>query len=118
VRRAFDVTTTAQLAALASLHDEAELARRREENERGREQLAEILRGHCLEPVLPSLGNFLYVEVGDAARVFEELLRQGVIVRPLRGFGAPSAIRVSVGTRDENEVFAAALGDVLSGVSR
>jgi histidinol-phosphate aminotransferase len=49
--------------------------------------------------------------------LFERLLREGVIVRPLDGFGAPEAIRVSVGTPDENEVFAVALGHVLSGVS-
>ena len=65
----------------------------------------------------PSLGNFLYVEVGDGRDVFERLLREGVIVRPLAGFGAPSAIRITVGTPEENEFFGAALGHVLSGVS-
>jgi histidinol-phosphate aminotransferase len=49
--------------------------------------------------------------------LFERLLREGVIVRPLAGFGAPEAIRVSVGTEEENAFFAAALGHVLSGVS-
>jgi histidinol-phosphate aminotransferase len=49
--------------------------------------------------------------------LFEQLLRQGVVVRPLDGFGAPGAIRVSVGTQDENAFFHAALGHVLSGVS-
>ncbi len=116
VRRAFGVTTTAQAAALASLGDDAEIARRRELNRAGRQRLAKILRGHGLEPVEPSLGNFLYVEVGDGRDVFERLLREGVIVRPLAGFGAPEAIRVSVGTPGENEFFAAALGHVLSGV--
>jgi histidinol-phosphate aminotransferase len=116
VRRAFGVTTTAQAAALASLGDDAEIARRRELNRAGRGRLAEILRGHGLEPVEPSLGNFLYVEVGDGRDVFERLLREGVIVRPLAGFGAPTGIRVSVGTPEENELFAAALGHVLSGV--
>ncbi|HXH97333.1 MAG TPA: aminotransferase class I/II-fold pyridoxal phosphate-dependent enzyme, partial [Gaiellaceae bacterium] len=75
------------------------------------------LRGHGLTPVEPSLGNFLYVEVGDGRDVFERLLREGVIVRPLSGFGAPGAIRVSVGTPEENELFAVALGHVLSSVS-
>ena len=50
----------------------------------------------------------------DDRRLFRErLLREGVIVRPLHGFGAPTAIRVSVGTPDENEVFAEALGRAL-----
>jgi histidinol-phosphate aminotransferase len=117
VRRAFDVTATAQAAALASIGNDAEIARRRSENARGRAALAEALRAHGLEPAGPALGNFLYVEVGDGRNVFEQLLRQGVIVRPCAGFGSHEAIRVTVGTADENRAFAAALGHVLSGVS-
>ena len=117
VRRAFEVTATAQAAALASLGDDAEIARRRAANAEGRAQLEQALRGHGFEPAGPALGNFLYVEVGDGRDLFEQLLRQGVIVRPLTGFGAPEAIRISVGTAEENVVFAAALGDVLSGIS-
>ena len=116
VRRAFDVTSTAQVAALASIGEEEELARRRAANAAGRAQLESILREHGLEPV-PSMCNFVYVEVGDGRALFEQLLRQGVIVRPLAGFGAPEAIRVSVGTEDENLAFRTALGQVLSGVS-
>ena len=116
VRRAFDVTAPAQAAALASLDVPDELARRRALNATGRERLAEILREHGLDPV-PSLGNFLYADVEDGRELFDRLLREGVIVRPLAGFGAPGAIRVSVGTPEENEFFAVALGHVLSGVS-
>ena len=75
------------------------------------------LRSHGLDPAAPALGNFLFAEVGDARAIFEQLLRQGVIVRPCGAFGAPGAIRVSVGTPEEIEIFAAALGHVLSGVS-
>jgi histidinol-phosphate aminotransferase len=117
VRRAFDVGATAQAAALASLDDADELARRRALNAAGRDRLGEILRGHGLEPAGPSLGNFLFVDVGGGRELFERLQREGVIVRPLDGFGAPEAIRVTVGTPEENEVFATALGHVLSGVS-
>jgi len=117
VRRAFEVTTPAQAAALASLDDAGEIARRRELNRQGRARLEEILRGHGLEPAGPALGNFLYVLVGDGRDLFERLLREGVIVRPLAGFGAPEAIRVTVGTPEENELFAVAMGHVLSGVS-
>jgi len=117
VRRAFDVTATAQDAALASLDDAAEIARRRELNATGRNRLAEILRAHGLDPVEPARGNFLFVDVGAGREMFERLLREGVIVRPLDGFGAPEGIRISVGTPEENELFAAALGHVLSGVS-
>jgi histidinol-phosphate aminotransferase len=117
VRRAFDVTATAQAAALASIGNDAELARRRAANAVGRAQLEGIFREHGLEPAGPALGNFVFAEVGDGREVFEQLLRQGVIVRPCGGFGAPGAIRVSVGTAEENAIFAAALGHVRSGVS-
>ena len=117
VRRAFDVAATAQAAAQASLDDAQEIARRRLLNATGRDRLAEILRGNGLEPVERSLGNFLFVDVGGGRGLFERLQREGVIVRPLDSFGAPEAIRVTVGTPEENEVFAVALGHVLSGVS-
>jgi histidinol-phosphate aminotransferase len=117
VRRAFDVTATAQAAALASLGEASELARRRSANAAGRRELAAALRAHGLEPAGHAIGNFLFVEVGDGAALFERFLRQGVIVRPLGGFGAPEAIRVTVGTPAENAVFAVSLGQVLSGVS-
>ena len=117
VRRAFDVTATAQAAAVASIGQADELARRRAANAAGRAQLEEALRGHGLEPAGSALGNFVFVDVGDGRALFERLLREGVIVRPLASFGAPEAIRVSVGTEDENAFFATALGHVLSSVS-
>jgi histidinol-phosphate aminotransferase len=113
VRRPFDVTTPAQVAAIASVGDESELARRRAANREGLARLEAILRESGMSPV-PSLGNFLYADTGtDAGALYERLLHQGVIVRPLAGFGSPTAIRVSVGTQDELDFFAAALGRVL-----
>ena len=117
-RRAFDLTTPAQAAALASLDAPGELARRREENAARRPELERILRAHGLAAVGPAVGNFVYVDVGEDARpLFERLLREGVIVRPLHGFGAPDAIRVSVGTADEHAFLDAALGRVVSGAA-
>jgi histidinol-phosphate aminotransferase len=114
VRRPFDLTTPAQAAAIASIGDEAELARRRAVNAEGLHRLTELLREHGMEPV-PSVGNFVYVDTGgDANELFERLLHEGIIVRPLAGFGSTSAIRVSVGTPDELDVFAAALARVLA----
>jgi histidinol-phosphate aminotransferase len=115
VRRAFDVTSAAQEAALASLDAGPELARRSAENAAGRVQLERILRQHGFEPPGPAVANFLFAEVGDDARpLFEALLREGVIVRPAGGFGAPGAIRVTVGTPEENAFFGEALGRVLA----
>jgi histidinol-phosphate aminotransferase len=110
VRRAFDVSSAAQAAALASLDDPEELERRRRLNASGRAQLEATLREHALEPAGPALANFLYADTGaDARLLFDDLLRLGVIVRPLAGFGAPTAIRITVGTPEENEFLAAAL---------
>jgi histidinol-phosphate aminotransferase len=118
VRRAFDVSSMAQVAALASLDAPGELARRRRENAQGLVQLDRIMRAHELEPP-KSVANFLFAEVGDDSRpLFEQLLREGVIVRPTGGFGAPGAIRVTVGTQEENELFGEALGRVLSGAAQ
>ena len=64
------------------------------------------------------MANFVYVEVGDGRAMFEQLLREGVIVRPLDGFGAPQAIRITVGTEDEHELLAGALSHVLLSVSK
>src|SRR4029078_6689649 len=127
-RRAFDLQTPAQGAAraqrgptvpraaprrqpaLAILRPPAELERRRRANAEGREQLGQILGEAGYSVVGPAVGNFLYVDLGeDAQPLFDELLREGVIVRPLSGFGAPQAMRVTVGTPDEHEFFAAAL---------
>jgi histidinol-phosphate aminotransferase len=109
-RRAFDITSAAQVAALASLDDAVEIERRRSLNAAGIVELERTLRAHGFDPPGPAVANFLYAEVGEDARpFFEQLLRLGVIVRPLAGFGAPGAIRVTVGTPEENAIFAEAL---------
>ena len=104
------MTTPAQEAALASLDDVRELERRRARNRDGLRKLEHILRGAGFQIAGPAVGNFLYAEVGEDAQAwFEALLRQGVIVRPLAGFGAPTAVRITVGTPDEHAFLAQAL---------
>jgi histidinol-phosphate aminotransferase len=113
VRRAFDVNQQAQDAALASMDDEDEIRRRRRANAEERPHVEQALRDHGFEPAAPAVGNFVFAEVGEDSRpLFELLLREGVIVRPTHGFGAPGAIRVTVGTAEENRIFAEALGRV------
>jgi histidinol-phosphate aminotransferase len=118
VRRAFDVTSPAQIASVASLTApgaEAEIERRRRVNTEGRPLIEEALREHGFDPVGPAVANFVFAEVGEDSRpLFERLLKEGVIVRPTAGFGAPGGIRVTVGTRDENTYFREALGRVLT----
>jgi histidinol-phosphate aminotransferase len=109
VRNAFDVTQPAQDAAVASLGDAGEVARRRRLNAEARARLVEACEDLGLSVASLAVANFVYAEVGDDSRpVFDALLREGVIVRPLAGFGAPGAIRVTVGTPEETDLFAQA----------
>ncbi|MEW6582293.1 MAG: histidinol-phosphate transaminase [Actinomycetota bacterium] len=116
VRNAFDVNGLAQAAALASLADAAEhLPERLDLVVRERARAAGGLRALGLDP-LPSDANFLLVPVGTPARAAalnEALLDRGVIVRPARAFGAPDALRVTVGLPEENDRMLAALAEAL-----
>ena len=113
VRRAFDVTTPAQEAALASIGCADELARRRSATAEARTGLERILRAHSFPVAGPAVANFVYAEVdGDAQALFDALLHEGVIVRPLAGFGASNAVRVTVGTPDEHAFLHEALARV------
>ena len=114
VRRAFDVTSAGQEAALASLDETAEIARRRSVNEESMALLQNLLREHRFEPAGPAVANFLFVRVGDADGLNDALLRRGVIVRPMRPFGAPDALRITAGTPEE----VAFLGDALATLER
>jgi len=118
VRRAFDITAPAQVAALASLGApgaEGEVQRRRRVNSEGRPAVESVLLEHGLDPAGPAVANFVFADVGEDSRpLFEQLLREGVIVRPTGGFGAPGGIRVTVGMPDENAYFREALERVLS----
>jgi histidinol-phosphate aminotransferase len=112
-RRAFDLTTPAQEAALASVDSADELERRRKANAEGRAELERVLTEAGYNVAPGAVGNFVFVDLGeDAQSTFEALLREGVIVRPLAGFGAPHAIRVTVGTPDDHAFLAEALARV------
>jgi histidinol-phosphate aminotransferase len=115
VRRAFDVSSLGLEAALASLADGAEVARRRAANRDAMALLETTLRGHGLDPAGPAVANFVFVDVGDhALSLNEALLRQGVIVRPTASFGAPGALRITAGTPEEIAVLDEALAAVVS----
>jgi histidinol-phosphate aminotransferase len=115
VRRAFDVNTAAQVAALASLDATDELERRRRLTAEGRQSLEATLAEAGLPPAGPAVANFLFAEVGvDATGLYQALLRQGAIVRTMAAFGAPGGLRITVGTPDENAFFAEALNAALA----
>jgi histidinol-phosphate aminotransferase len=114
VRPVFNVNQPAQHAALASLHETEAVEIRVEHARKGRSFLERVLGDAGLDPV-PSQANFVYADVpaGDGQGLADAMLREGVIVRELTGFGAPGAIRVTVGTDEKVEFFAEALGRVL-----
>ncbi len=114
MRTAFSISEVAQAAALAALEDKAHIAKTVENNSAGAkfllEQISELGFG-----VLPTFANFLYIELGDdavaAAKRFEA---EGVIIRPLKVWGASTAIRVTIGTPEQNRKFLAALKKVMA----
>jgi histidinol-phosphate aminotransferase len=116
VRPVFNVNQPAQEAALASLHEVEAVELRVRHARAARGRLFEALAAAGLDPE-PSHANFVYADVpaGDGEGLARRLLEEeGVIVRALSGFGAPGAIRVTAGTDEENEIFAAALTAVLA----
>jgi len=112
VRQPFNVNALAQAAAIAALADSEYVDASRALNRAGLAQLAAGFAALGLT-ALPSHGNFALVKVGDADRVYQQLLAQGVIVRPVANYGLPEWLRVSVGLASENERFLAALGSAL-----
>jgi histidinol-phosphate aminotransferase len=102
VRQPFNVNAIAQAAAIAALGDNGFVLRARKVNRAGLAQLAEGCGRLGIETV-PSEGNFLIAQVGDGTAAFEAMQRNGVIVRPLRPYGMPDWVRVTVGTPEQNE---------------
>jgi histidinol-phosphate aminotransferase len=113
VRQPFNVNSLAQVAGVAALEDSAHLVRSREVNDAGMWELTQAFTALGLS-FIPSVGNFISVRVGShAAQIYDALLREGVIVRPVANYGMPEYLRVTVGLPAENTRFVAALTKVL-----
>lgn len=116
IRQPFNVNSLAQAAAIAALQDEAFLLKGYELNKAGYAQLSQAFERMKL-PYLPSSGNFVLVKVGNddqaGMRVNQELLRRGVIVRPVGNYGLPQWLRISIGLPEENAAFLDAFTQIL-----
>lgn len=108
VRQPFNVNSMALAAAAAALGDDDFVRRSRELNDAGMAQITAGVKQLGLD-YIPSFGNFVSVRVGDAAAIYQGLLQQGVIVRPVAGYGMPEYLRVSIGLASENARFLQAL---------
>ena len=113
VRQPFNVSSVAQAAALAALQDVDYVVESARLNRAGLAELGAALDAMGVRYV-PSHGNFLLVHVGEGGRVYEHLLREGVIVRPVANYGLPEHVRVTVGLPEENRRFLAALESALA----
>src|SRR6185436_9491877 len=113
IRQPFNVNSLAQAAALAALDDDAHVLECVRMIEAGRHFLYDEFKSIGLSYV-PSRANFILVDVGrSASDIYQRLLKDGVIVRPLTPFGMESALRVTVGTPQENRRLIKALRTVL-----
>lgn len=114
VRQPFNVNAIGQAAAIAALDDREFVANCAKENRTGLVQLESGFKTLGLE-IVPSVANFVLVKVGDGAGVFVELQKRGVIVRPMRAYGMPEWLRVTVGTPAQNDRLLATLAAVMRG---
>ncbi len=113
VQRGYDVSAPAQVAAIASLDDSAEVERRRAANSDAIAALTAMLRARGLEPLQGSVTNFVLVEVGaDADELAAALLREGVAVQSGTPFGAPTALRIGAGSSSDLALLDAALASL------
>ena len=114
VRQAFNVNSMALAAARAALEDVEHLQRSVELNAAG---LSQVKAGFASLPVrqLPSRGNFVLIDCGrPAAPIYDSMLRQGVIVRPVGNYQLPNHLRITVGTHAQNQRMLAALQAALA----
>jgi histidinol-phosphate aminotransferase len=118
LRTPFNVTSVGQAAALAALDDREHVQRSAEMNRTERKRLYDELRRFGLNPV-PSETNFLFIQIGPHAKAFaDNLLHEGVIVRPLAWMGFPDAVRISVGNPVENNKLLSAVSHTLSAAKK
>jgi histidinol-phosphate aminotransferase len=113
IRAPFNVNSLAQVAALAALEDDSHILECLRMNEAGRHFLCEEFTAMGIKYV-PSRANFVLVDVGrSGSDIFQRLLKEGVIVRPMSSFGMETALRVTIGTPEENRRLIKALKKVL-----
>jgi len=108
IRQPFNINSLIQAGALAALDDEEHITRTKRNNSEGLRFFEKAFLELKLDFV-PSAANFILVKVGDGQKIFAEMQKLGVIVRPMGGYQLPEWIRISIGSPVENERCLAAL---------
>ena len=118
VRKPFNVNEMAQVALVAALQDDDFMRKTQEITWKGLDYFYNKLQQLGL-PFLKSEGNFVLFDTQrDSSQVFEALLRKGIILRPVKNYGLPTQMRMSVGLPEENEAAIKALTEVLPGIKK
>lgn len=117
MRTTFSVSVVAQAGAMEALDDEGHTRRALENNAAQAKRLVDGIAelGYC---AVPTWANFVYCDIGEDAGAFAKRMQaQGVIIRPLGPWGAPTAIRVTIGTPEQNQTFLKAFKQVMEKVA-
>ena len=119
VRQPFNVNSLALSAASAALGDMDHLQQSISLNQAGMKQLTTAFDNMNLQ-YIPSVGNFICVDLQTTGQsgieIYKQLLHQGVIVRPIDNYGLPNHLRITIGLKQENEIFIQALESILTGL--
>jgi len=114
VRQPFNTNTLAQVAAVAALSDREHLQKSITTNQQGMLMLMEAFAQMKIDTI-PSVANFISFKTGKpGAEVYEQLLRAGIIIRPISNYGLPDFLRVTIGSTSENQRFLDALQRILT----
>ena len=116
IRQPFNINSIAQAGALAALEDAEHLSKTRANNKAGLRFFSDAF--HDLKwAFVPSAANFVLLQVGDGAAVFKALQNQGVITRPMGGYGLPGWLRISIGTPAQNLRCLQALREIVPSIA-
>ena len=113
LRISFSVNRISQVAGIAALDDHDHIEKARAINEAGKEFLYDAYKRLGLF-YIPTYGNFIFVDFGkDSQVIFENLQKHGIITRPIKGYGFPNALRITIGTEEQNKLLVQTLEKIL-----
>ena len=116
LRARFNITRLSRAAAIAALRDEGGVQKSLQKNAAQMSRFEDFARERNLE-FIPSYANFITFKLSlplDSSELCEQLLRRGIIIRNLKSYGL-NAVRITIGTPEQNDRVFGTLGEILSG---